>query len=64
MMGAHKPIYPRKATIERAIAAARAAGIKVGGFEIDADGTIRIMSEKASSNDSAYDRWQAKKAKA
>jgi hypothetical protein len=63
-VGAHKPIYPRRATIERTIAAARAAGIKVGGFEVDPDGTIRILSEKASAPENAYDRWKAKQGKA
>ena len=63
-MGAVKSTYPRKATIERTIAAARAAGIKVGGFEVDADGTIRILTERSApaAND-AYERWSAKQAR-
>jgi Tfp pilus assembly PilM family ATPase len=64
MTAAAKAVYPRKAAIERTIAAARAAGMKVGGFEVDPDGTIRILSERASPAVSdAYDRWSAKKAR-
>ena len=64
-MGEHKPIYPRRAMIEWAIAAAKAAGIKVGGFEVDPDGTIRILTERASTApDDAYGRWASKRAKA
>jgi hypothetical protein len=63
MGSAAKPIYPRKSTIERTIAAARAAGIRVGGFEVDPDGTIRILSERASPAASdAYERWSAGRA--
>ena len=57
-MGAAKAIYPRKAQIERAIAAAKAGGIKVGGVEIDPDGTIRILGEKASAGETPYERWK------
>lgn len=65
MASAAKSLYPRRSTIERTIAAAKAAGIKVGGFEVDPDGTIRILSERASAApDDAYGRWQAKRAKA
>lgn len=64
MTAAAKSNYPRKAKIVGTIAAAREAGIKVGGFEVDPDGTIRILTERASpaAND-AYDRWSAKKAR-
>lgn len=55
-----KATYPRRSVIERAIAAAKASGIKVGGLEVDPDGTVRILSERASPTDSAYDRWKAK----
>lgn len=65
MSAAAKPVYPRRSTIERTIAAARAAGIKVGGFEVDPDGTIRILSERSSTApDDAYGRWQSKRGKA
>ena len=61
MTAAAKTAYPRRSVIERAIAAAKAAGIKVGGFEVDPDGTVRILSERASTaGDDAYARWKAK----
>ena len=64
-MAGPKPIYPRRATIERTIAAARAAGIKVGGFEVDPDGTIRVLTERSMpTNDDVYDRWRSKRDKA
>jgi hypothetical protein len=56
-----KSAYPRRSVIERAIAAAKASGIKVGGFEVDPDGTVRILSERAApATDDAYGRWKAK----
>ncbi|MEH3121136.1 MAG: hypothetical protein PGN16_04010 [Sphingomonas phyllosphaerae] len=61
MTAAAKTAYPRRSVIERAIAAAKAAGIKVGGFEVDPDGTVRILSERVSpTSDDAYARWKAK----
>ncbi len=61
MTAAAKTAYPRRSVIERAIAAAKAAGIKVGGFEVDPDGTVRILSERAApSTDDAYARWKSK----
>lgn len=63
MMAAHKMIYPRRAQIERAIAAAKAGGMKVGGVEIDPDGTIRVLGERAGAAESAYDRWKSKRDK-
>lgn len=38
--------YPRKAEIERVVAAARACGLDVSGFEVSPDGTIRIMEAR------------------
>lgn len=38
--------YPRKAQIERMIAAARASGLDVAGFEVSPDGSIRIMEAR------------------
>ena len=64
MTAVAKAVYPRKATIERTIAAARAAGMKVGGFEVEPDGTIRILTERtAPAVNDAYERWSAKKAR-
>lgn len=39
--------YPRKAEIERAVAAAKACGLDVAGFEVSPNGTIRIMEARA-----------------
>lgn len=49
--------YPRKVEIARAVEAARSAGISIGGVEVSADGTIRIVSAQTSV-DSAYDRGE------
>lgn len=52
--------YPRKAEIERAIAAAKACGLDVAGFEVSPTGTIRIMEARvtpaAPAND--FERFQ------
>lgn len=39
--------YPRKAEIERSVAAAKACGLDVAGIEVSPDGTIRIMEARA-----------------
>ena len=39
--------YPTKALIKRAVDAAREAGLDVAGFEVSADGSIRIMEARA-----------------
>lgn len=40
-------LYPSQAAVERAIRAARAGGLDVGGFEVAPDGTIRILEARA-----------------
>lgn len=54
--------YPRKAEIERTIAAARACGLDVAGFEVSPDGTIRIMEARAvpTSPANAFERFEDK----
>lgn len=52
--------YPRRAVIERAIFAAREAGISVSGIEIGPTGHVRIMTSAESDRSGAYDRWKAK----
>lgn len=42
-----KPRYPRKGQIERVVAAAKACGLDVAGFDVSPDGTIRIMEARA-----------------
>lgn len=39
--------YPRKAEIERAVAAAKACGLDVAGFEVSPAGNIRIIEARA-----------------
>lgn len=53
--------YPRKAEIARAIDAARAAGLRVGGIEVGPQGTIRILPEIPPQTQASnpYDQWQA-----
>jgi hypothetical protein len=49
--------------IDRAIAAAKDAGMKIGGFEVDPDGTVRILTERSlPAADDAYAKWAAKRA--
>lgn len=51
--------YPRKVEIDRAIQAARAAGIDVAGIEISPTGHIRLLEARAipqPQND--FDRWE------
>lgn len=53
-------IYPRKAEIERAIAAARSAGIDVSGVDVFPNGMIRIVESRgapAAIND--FDRYES-----
>ncbi|MGZ8286654.1 MAG: hypothetical protein ACXW27_08645 [Allosphingosinicella sp.] len=40
-------LYPSQAAVERAIRAARAGGLDVGGVEVAPDGTIRVMEARA-----------------
>lgn len=42
-----KPCYPRKAQIERVVAAAKACGLDVCGIEVSPTGAIRIMEARA-----------------
>lgn len=53
--------YATKAKVKSFVETARELGIKVGGFEVTPDGTIRILTEqvaaKDDSADSAYDKW-------
>lgn len=56
-----KERFATKAEIVRAIAAARAGGLRVGEIRVMRDGTIAILSEEASQGRgraSAYDKWK------
>jgi hypothetical protein len=60
-VGEHRPIraYPRKVEIERAVAAAKACGLDVAGFEVSPDGSIRIMEARAVAHvENDFDRWK------
>lgn len=51
--------YPTKAAIVRLIAAGRASGLDVCGYEAGPDGFIRIMDARmAQSNITEFDRWK------
>lgn len=51
--------YPTKAAIVRLIAAGRASGLDVCGYEAGPDGFIRIMDARmAQSNITDFDRWK------
>ncbi len=61
MSAVAKSRYPRKAEIERAIAAGRACGLDVAGYEVGPDGVIRIMEARARQNSgNDFDRWADK----
>lgn len=50
--------YPTQAAIDRAIRAARKAGLKVTGFEITPSGVIRILDDQsAASARSEAEEW-------
>jgi acylphosphatase len=53
--------YATKAKMKAFVEQARELGIKVGGIELTADGTIRILSEgprPVLSADAEYDEWK------
>lgn len=55
--------YATKAKVRCYIEAARELGVRVGGFEVTPDGTIRILAEQAvkanlGSGANAYDDWK------
>jgi hypothetical protein len=53
-----KRLYPRKAEIARAVEAAKACGIDVGGIEISPDGWIRVLGVgRLSGTHGEYDKW-------
>lgn len=54
--------YATVAKVRTFVQAAKDLGIKVGGFEVTTDGTIRILNEQstpraADSKESAFDKW-------
>lgn len=47
---ARTPSHFRQCDVERAVKAARNAGVEVGGVEIAKDGTIRVMVKTDTAN--------------
>jgi hypothetical protein len=61
MTAAMKARYPSRAQIKRALQGASDTGKEVGGYEVEPDGTIRVLFGRATSAaGSAFDRWAAK----
>lgn len=53
------PLYASKAISRRALETAREFGLEIGGFEMGADGTVRVLTAKAAaSHPSAFDRFE------
>lgn len=55
--------YPSPATIRKLVRAAQECGIPVGGFEVTADGNIRVYDATVSDQAKAqndFDRWEDK----
>ena len=55
--------YALQKVIERAIRAAKAAGLDVGGFDVRADGTVRILTKGEAQAD-AFSDWKRERANA
>lgn len=54
--------YPRRAEIERVVAAVRASGVEIGAVSVGPDGTIRVSEtglHSPSSSLTDFDRWEA-----
>ena len=49
--------YPGAVAIKRAVAAAKAAGIEVGGLEVTPQGVIRILPPSATAPAGEQDEW-------
>lgn len=54
--------YPRRAEIERVVAAARASGLEIGAVRVGPDGTICVSETDLHSSlspSTEFDRWEA-----
>lgn len=60
---ARRPSNFRQSDVERAVKAARAAGLDVGGVEVAPDGTIRVMTatQAPAGASNPFDQWKARK---
>lgn len=54
---AERPSYAVQKIIERAIKAAKDAGMDVGGVEVSPDGTVRVLTRESTKVD-AYADWK------
>lgn len=57
MTKSHGIKMPTKAQIERAIDAARRAGVNVAGFKVEPDGAIVVFDQTSAPTDE-FSRWQ------
>lgn len=53
----HGTIMPTKAQIQRAIDAAKRAGLDIAGFKVEPDGAI-VVFDKSSAPKDDFSRWQ------
>lgn len=56
----HNVEAPRQSLIERYIRAARKAGLPIGGVEITADGTVRILTPENMPSHDPFAEWERK----
>lgn len=54
--------YATKAQVRRAVEAARAAGLEIGGVEVASCGTIRVLAAQAAVPTDPFDAWKARRA--
>lgn len=52
--------YPRKSDITRAVEAAKACGVDVGGIEVMPTGAIKILDRREAriGSETEFDRWE------
>jgi hypothetical protein len=55
-----KPSYAVQKIIERAVKAAKDAGLDVGGVEVLPDGTVRVLTRESAKTD-AFADWQKRR---
>lgn len=55
-----KPSYAVQKIIERAVKAAKDAGLDVGGVEVLPDGTVRVLTKDSAKTD-AFADWQKRR---
>ena len=58
-----RPSYAVQKIIERAVKAAKDAGLEVGGVEVLPDGTVRVLTKDSTQHD-AFADWKRERANA